>query len=60
MVIDTSAVLAIFLAEPERQEFLQLILNAGKRLISAASVLESGIVLESKRGDLPAGSSIYS
>jgi ribonuclease VapC len=51
MVIDTSAVLAIFLAEPERQRFLDSILQAGKRLISAASVLETGIVLESKRGE---------
>ena len=51
MVIDTSAVLAIFLGEPERQRFLDLILQSGKRLISAASVLETGIVLESKRGE---------
>ncbi len=51
MVIDTSAVLAIFLAEPERKAFLDLILHSGKRLISAASVLESGMVLESKRGE---------
>lgn len=51
MVIDTSAVLAIFLAEPERKTFLDLILQSGKRLISSASVLESGIVLESKRGE---------
>ena len=50
MVIDTSAVLAIFLAEPERKQFLDLILQSGRRLISAASVLESGIVLESMRG----------
>lgn len=51
MVIDTSALLAIFLAEPERKQFLELILQSGKRLISAASVLETGIVLESKRGE---------
>jgi ribonuclease VapC len=51
MVIDTSAVLAIFLAEPERQRFRDSILQAGKRLISAATVLETGMVLESKRGE---------
>lgn len=51
MVIDTSAVLAIFFAEPERKQFLDLILQSGRRLISAASVLESGIVLESRRGE---------
>ncbi len=51
MIIDTSALLAIFLAEPERQPFLDLILEAGKRLISAANVLETGIVLETRRGE---------
>jgi ribonuclease VapC len=51
MVIDTSAALAIFLAELERKQFLDLILQSGKRLISAASVLETGIVLESRRGE---------
>lgn len=51
MVIDTSAVLAIFLGEPERKRFLEQILEAESRLISAASVLETGIVLEAKRGE---------
>jgi ribonuclease VapC len=51
MVIDTSAVLAIFLAEPERKQFLELIIQSSKRMISAASVLETGMVLESKRGE---------
>src|SRR5207248_4293502 len=51
MVIDASALLAIFLAEPERPVFLDLILQAGKRLISAANVLETGIVLETRRGE---------
>ena len=51
MVVDTSALLAIFLAEPERQEFLDCILAAESRLISAASALETGIVLEAKRGE---------
>jgi len=51
MVIDTSALVAVFLAEPERKQFLNLILEAEKRLISAATVLETGIVLEAKRGE---------
>ncbi len=51
MVIDTSALVAIFLAEPERKQFLEFILQPDKKLISAASALETGIVLESKRGD---------
>jgi ribonuclease VapC len=51
MVIDTSALVAIFLAEPERKRFLDLIVEAGTRLISAANALETGIVLEVKRGE---------
>ena len=51
MVIDTSALVAIFLAEPERHSFLAAILNAETRSASAANVLETGIVLEAKRGE---------
>lgn len=51
MIIDTSALLAIFLAEPERKEFLDLITQAEARYISAANVLETGIVLEARRGE---------
>jgi len=51
MVIDTSALVAVFLAEPERKRFLDLIVEAGTRLISAANALETGIVLEAKRGE---------
>jgi ribonuclease VapC len=50
-VIDTSALVAIFLAEPERRRFLDLIVEAGTRLISAANALETGIVLEARRGE---------
>jgi ribonuclease VapC len=51
MVIDTSALLAIFLAEPERKAFLDSVFQAETRMISAASVLETGIVLEARRGE---------
>jgi len=51
MVIDTSALLAVFLAEPERKRFLNAIIAAPSRRISAASVLETGIVLEARRGE---------
>jgi|SRR5215472_12749651 ribonuclease VapC len=51
MVVDTSALLAIFLAEPERKRFLDLITEAETRCISAANVLETGIVLEARRGE---------
>src|SRR6266478_2654966 len=51
MVVDTSALLAIFLAEPERKRFLEVITKAETRRISAANVLETGIVLEARRGE---------
>jgi ribonuclease VapC len=51
MVVDTSALLAIFLAEPERKLILDLIIQADTRRISAANVLETGIVLEARRGE---------
>jgi ribonuclease VapC len=50
MVIDTSAFAAIFFAEPERQSFRNAIVAAGTRLVSAVSVFETGIVLESRIG----------
>lgn len=51
MVIDTSALVAIFLAEPERKVLLDLLLQAESLMISAATVLETGIVLEARRGE---------
>ncbi len=51
MVVDTSALLAIFLAEPERKQFLEVITQGDTRYISAANVLETGIVLEARRGE---------
>jgi len=51
MVIDTSALVAIFLAEPERRLFLNAIATAENCLVSAATVLETGIVLEGRQGD---------
>jgi ribonuclease VapC len=51
MVIDTSALVAIFLAEPERKALVERIIEAGTRLISAANALETGIVLEARRGE---------
>jgi ribonuclease VapC len=51
MVIDTSALVAIFLGEPERKPFIEHILQAETKLISAANSLETGIVLEARRGE---------
>src|ERR1022692_420964 len=51
MVMDTSALVAIFLGETERDAFVQHFLQAETRLLSAANALETGIVLEAKRGE---------
>lgn len=48
MVIDTSALVAIFLNEPERNQLLEIIYRPGKRLLSAATLVEAGIVLEAR------------
>jgi ribonuclease VapC len=51
MVIDTSALAAIFFHEAEREAFFSAIANAETKLISAATLLEAGIVLEGRRGE---------
>jgi ribonuclease VapC len=51
VTIDTSAVIAILFDEAERQEFNTRIVDAERKLISAVSVLEATIVLESRNRD---------
>ncbi len=51
MVIDTSALAAIFFSEPEREAFLKAIVTDANPLISAATALETGMVLEARQGD---------
>lgn len=51
MTLDTSAVLVILQDEAERTEFVSLIEQSPRRLISTASVLEAAIVLEGRKGD---------
>jgi ribonuclease VapC len=50
MVVDTSALVAIFLLEPEAEQFAHAILEAPRAAISAASLLEAGIILDSRIG----------
>lgn len=52
MTIDTSALIAILLGEPEAELFALAIAQAPKRLLSAFTALETGIVVEAKKGDL--------
>jgi ribonuclease VapC len=51
MVVDTSALLAILLDEPERDAFIAAIRNASTGLISVASVVEASIVLTKRFGE---------
>lgn len=51
MVIDTSAVVAILRQESGAEGLLHRLAAAGPRRISAASLLETAIVLEAKSGE---------
>jgi ribonuclease VapC len=51
MVIDTSAIVAIALNEAEAETFEQRIADAPARLISAATVLEAAMVIETRLGE---------
>ena len=50
IAIDTSAIIAILQREPERDQFFERIADAPKRLISAVSLLEAGMVMQGRRG----------
>jgi ribonuclease VapC len=50
MILDTSAVLAVLMGEPERDSFIDIIVNDPIRIMSAVSILEAGIVLEARYG----------
>ncbi len=51
MVIDTSALAAVLFDEPERPVFLARIAADGTLLISAATLVEAGVLLEARRGE---------
>lgn len=57
LVLDSSALLAIFFGEPEQNTFLDLILSAEQRRISAFSILEAGSVVLARKG--PSGRLIF-
>ena len=50
MVVDSSALLAVLLDEPERREFNEAIEAADSVLLSVASLVEVSIVLENRFG----------
>ena len=49
MVLDTSAIVAILLDEPERHRFIRLIEAAPVRQLSAASRVEATLVIEGRK-----------
>ncbi len=51
MVIDSSALIAILLGEPEAEAFATAIALDDVRICSAVSFLETSIVIETRRGD---------
>jgi ribonuclease VapC len=51
MVVDTSALVAILTDGPERRAFNEWIAAAPVRLVSAATLLETAIVIESRKGE---------
>jgi ribonuclease VapC len=51
MVLDTSALLALLLDEPEAEEFRTALEEDTTRLVSAATLLETAVVIEARKGD---------
>jgi ribonuclease VapC len=52
MVLDTSSILAILLNEPEAALFAEIMSKSQRRLISAGTLLELMIVIETKKGEV--------
>lgn len=52
MIVDTSALIAILLDEPDAEMLSAAIATATPRIISAVSALEASIVIESKKGEV--------
>jgi ribonuclease VapC len=51
MVIDTSALIAILLGDPEAEALARAIADDSKRLVSAFTALEASVVIEAKKGE---------
>jgi len=51
VVLDTSAILAVLLDEPEGNDFVALLADADDPIISAATLVETSIVMLAKIGD---------
>jgi ribonuclease VapC len=51
MVLDTSALLALLLDEPEAEAFRAAVEEDTTRLVSAATLLETALVIETRKGE---------
>lgn len=51
MVVDSSAIVAILRDEPEAATFMDLLAGADDPIISAATLAETSIVMQSREGD---------
>ena len=51
MVLDTSALVALLLDEPEAEEFRAAVEEDTTRLVSAATLLETALIIESRKGE---------
>jgi ribonuclease VapC len=51
MVLDTSALLALLLDEPEAEDFRTAVEEDTTRLVSAATLLETALVIEARKGE---------
>jgi ribonuclease VapC len=51
MVIDTSAIVAIFFGEPDARRYRERIADDPVRLVSAATLVEAAMVLEGRFGE---------
>ena len=51
MVLDTSALVALLLDEPEAEEFWAAVEEDTTRLVSAGTLLETALIIESRKGE---------
>ena len=51
MIIDTSALVAILDQEPEAEGIVRTLASAPERTLSAANLVEAGIVMQARRAD---------
>jgi ribonuclease VapC len=51
MVLDTSALLALLLNEPEATDMARAIASDPRRLVSAFTALETSVVIEARKGE---------